>query len=202
MIVNGFVYLLRFKMIIGITGSIATGKSFVFSRIKEFLGDKANYFDSDIFTNQLYNNEDIKKDLINIFSTCDKKKISKIVFSDKNMREKLNKYIHKIIINEMKRVIRNNDKEFLFLDVPLIYELNLEYLFDKILIVYTRKELQLERLIKRNKYTIKEAINRINSQIDIEIKKEKSNYIIDNSFDNNRTEIEILRFLNSLKKRL
>lgn len=188
-------------MIIGITGSIATGKSFVFAKIKEYLGDRANYFDSDIFTSHLYNNEDIKKNLVNIFSTCDKKEISKIVFSNKKMREKLNKYLHKIIINEMKNIIRDNNKEFLFLDVPLIYELNLEYLFDKILLVYTSKEIQLERLMKRNKFSIKEALNRINSQIDIEIKKKKSNYIVDNSFDNNKTEIEILRFLNNVKKR-
>ncbi|ACZ00758.1 dephospho-CoA kinase [Streptobacillus moniliformis] len=187
-------------MIVGLTGSIGVGKSKIFDFIKTIMKDEAEYIDADLITAKLYNIETVKKELYSMFGTCDKSEISKIVFSDSSKLTLLNNYMHKIIIRKLKDEIENCDKKYMFLDVPLIYELNLQYLFDKIIVVYAPKNIQIERIMKRNNLTYEEAISRIEKQIDIEIKKEKADYIIDNSSDIEVGYVNTLDVLMKLRK--
>ncbi|CAM3112627.1 dephospho-CoA kinase [Streptobacillus ratti] len=187
-------------MIIGLTGSIGVGKSTIFNFIKTIMKDEAKYIDADLITAELYNDETVKKELYSMFGTYNKNEVSKIVFSDSKKLIMLNEYIHKIIIDKLKNEILNCDKKYMFLDVPLIYELNLEYLFDKIIVVYAPKNIQIERVMKRNNISYKEAISRVEKQIDIEIKKEKADYVIDNSGDIELGYINTLDVLMKLRK--
>ncbi|NYV27705.1 dephospho-CoA kinase [Streptobacillus felis] len=182
-------------MIIGLTGSIGVGKSKIFEFIKNILKDKSSYVDADKITAELYEMEEVKSKLYSLFGTFDKKEISKIVFNDKEKLSILNKYMHKIIIERLEKEIENSEKEYMVLDVPLIYELNLEYLFDKIIVVYAPKETQIERIMKRNSLSYEESISRVEKQIDIEIKKEKADYVIDNSADISNSYINTLDIL-------
>ncbi|MNI83555.1 Dephospho-CoA kinase [compost metagenome] len=68
-------------------------------------------------------------------------------------------------------------------DIPLLYESELDNLFEEITVVYVPRELQLARLMERNGLTLQQAEGRLQAQMDIELKRSRANYVIDNSRD-------------------
>ena len=176
-------------MIIGVTGSIGVGKSVVFKYIQEKMGDLAEYIDADIITHNIYEKNEVKNFLFREFNTINRKEIGKIVFSNKESLEKLNKFMHKSIIEEIDIRIKKSNKKYIFADIPLLYELKLEYMFDKIVVVYASRDIQISRIINRNNLSKDDAIKRINAQIDIEEKRRKADYVIENM-----ETIETLRY--------
>ena len=167
-------------MIIGVTGSIGVGKSVVFKYIQEKMGDLAEYIDADIITHNIYEKNEVKNFLFREFNTINRKEIGKIVFSNKESLEKLNKFMHKSIIEEIDIRIKKSNKKYIFADIPLLYELKLEYMFDKIVVVYASRDIQISRIINRNNLSKDDAIKRIDAQIDIEEKRRKADYVIEN----------------------
>lgn len=176
-------------MIIGVTGSIGVGKSVVFKYIQEKMGDLAEYIDADIITHNIYEKNEVKNFLFREFNTINRKEIGKIVFSNKESLEKLNKFMHKSIIEEIDIRIKKSNKKYIFADIPLLYELKLEYMFDKIVVVYASRDIQISRIINRNNLSKDDAIKRIDAQIDIEEKRRKADYVIENM-----ETIETLRY--------
>ena len=176
-------------MIIGITGSIGVGKSEVFKYIQEKMGDLAEYIDADIITHNIYEKNEVKNFLFREFNTINRKEIGKIVFSNKESLEKLNKFMHKSIIEEIDIRIKKSNKKYIFADIPLLYELKLEYMFDKIVVVYASRDIQISRIINRNNLSKDDVIKRIDAQIDIEEKRRKADYVIENM-----ETIETLRY--------
>lgn len=176
-------------MIIGVTGSIGVGKSVVFKYIQEKMGDLAEYIDADIITHNIYEKNEVKNFLFREFNTINRKEIGKIVFSNKESLEKLNEFMHKSIIEEIDIRIKKSNKKYIFADIPLLYELKLEYMFDKIVVVYASRDIQISRIINRNNLSKDDAIKRIDAQIDIEEKRRKADYVIENM-----ETIETLRY--------
>ncbi len=70
------------------------------------------------------------------------------------------------------------------IEIPLFFE-NGNYPIEKVLLVYSSKEKQISRLMSRNNFSIEEALKRIDAQMDIELKREKATYLINNSRDLN-----------------
>lgn len=164
-------------MRIALTGNIASGKS----AVSEILKQKGfEVLDTDEVSHKLLtvkNNE-----LYNAFKDYDvfengefsRFKLGKIIFNDENLRKKLEGVLHPQIIKE----IENFDG---VVAIPLLFEAKMEYLFDKIIMVYTDDEIRLERLMKRNNFTEQEAKARMNSQISQDEKVYLSDYVINNS---------------------
>jgi len=181
-------------MKIAITGSIACGKS----KISEYLvnngyvvidTDKLSYSLS-LKGNLCYNRIVREfKDILLENGEIDRKKLGTIVFNDENKRKLLESIIHPAIIKEIEDY---KDEGLVFFEVPLLYEVNLAYLFSKVIVVSCKKEMQLERLMKRNNLTEEEALVRINSQMDIKEKEKLADFIIDNneSFDYSIKQLE------------
>lgn len=172
--------------IFGITGSIATGKSTVTNYLKEH-----GYLvvDSDKIA---YNALTIDDDCINKTKKrfnlpagpIDRKRLGKIIFSDKNAKADLEKIIHPYVIDKINEIIDNNrELDYIFLDIPLLYESKLEYLCDKIIVVYLNQEKEIQRLMKRDNIDENYARLIINNQMSIETKKEKADIVLDNNFD-------------------
>ncbi len=173
-----------FKYAIALTGGIATGKSTVASLFKlhGFLT-----IDADKIAHELL---DIHyKEIEKLFGSQyieDKKvlrkKLGHLIFNNQKEKEKLEKFIHPLIKNEIvkeAKVFEKQQKPYL-IDIPLFFE-NKNYNIQKSIVVYIPKELQVQRLIKRDKCTQEEALVRINNQMNIEEKKKLATYIIDNS---------------------
>lgn len=189
---------MKSKKIIGLTGSIATGKSTVTNIIRE---NGFKVIDADAITHQLMKNGEINhtsivnyfgKSILKADGEIDRKKLAEIVFNDKCKLDKLNKLTHENIFSKIRKEISNSTESIIFVDIALLLELlpsgiiGIE--FDEIWLVYTNKNLQLERLIKRNSLSFEEAKSRINSQMDIDSKIDLVDIVIENN-----TTIEDLR---------
>ena len=188
---------MKFKNAYVLTGGIGTGKSTVSSFLKMF-GYKI--IDADEISKEVFNKH--IKEIENIFNTTDRKKIRDIVFKDKNKLQQL----EDIILPEVKReilkkaLILEKDNIPYFVDLPLYFEKQNYPEFDKVVVVYAPKELQLKRASKRDKSSVKDIENIINNQMDIEEKKLKADYIIDNSKDLKYLQKEIENFLKRIEK--
>ena len=180
-----------------LTGSIATGKSTVANLLRLY---GYTIIDAD----EVAHNELKKhyKEIKEMFGTTDRKEIGKIVFNDEAKRKKLENFLHpkirESIMNEAKELEKFNIPYFI--DIPLYFENGNYSNFNQIVVVYTPKEIQIKRLMDRNRIDQKEAENLINLQMDIEEKKQKATYLIDNSQDLKHLQKEVENFINKIKK--
>lgn len=175
--------------VIGLTGSIATGKS----QVSNYLRDKGiKVVDADLIARDLVDipivKDEIKKafgENIYVNENLDRKKLAEIVFNNDKKRDILNDIMHphiyKIILDEIK-----NSKEIVFVDIPLLFEnekVNEKFglKFDEIWLVYVDREIQIKRLMDRDGISRDYAEKKINSQISVEEKRKKADVIIDNS---------------------
>lgn len=177
------------KMIIGITGSIGTGKS----TVSNYLISKGySVVDADKISKGAYNIgsngykailEVFGVEILNSNGEVDRKKIKKIVFDNSNMLQRLNMAIHPIIINEIEKEIEMllESQSVVFLDAPLLIETELHKKVDKIIVVACDKNEQINRIIKRDKITADMAISIINSQMSIDEKLKFADYIVYNN---------------------
>ena len=177
------------KMIIGITGSIGTGKS----TVSNYLISKGySVVDADKISKGAYNIgsngykailEVFGVEILNSNGEVDRKKIKKIVFDNSNMLQRLNMAIHPIIINEIEKEIEIllESQSVVFLDAPLLIETELHKKVDKIIVVICDKNEQINRIIKRDKITADMAISIINSQMSIDEKLKFADYIVYNN---------------------
>lgn len=185
-------------MIIGITGSIGVGKSEAFKLIQKEIGELAEYIDADAITHYIYEKKEVKDFLNKEFNTINRKEIAKIVFSDKKSLEKINTFMHKSIIEEINERIKKSNKKYIFADIPLLYELKLEYMFDKIIVVYASRDVQISRIMLRNNLSKDDAIKRIDSQIDIEEKRKKADYVIENMITIEKLKFNVDKILKKI----
>ena len=177
------------KMIIGITGSIGTGKS----TVSNYLISKGySVVDADKISKGAYNIgsngykailEVFGEEILNSNGEVDRKKIKKIVFDNSNMLQRLNMAIHPIIINEIEKEIEMllESQSVVFLDAPLLIETELHKKVNKIIVVICDKNEQINRIIKRDKITADMAISIINSQMSIDEKLKFADYIVYNN---------------------
>ena len=191
-------------MIIGITGGIASGKSTVSQYLKEkgFFVVDADQLSKDALTVNKTCIQQVQQlfDCMDEVGNIDRAKLGTIIFNNKKAQAQLEAIVHPYVINKMKEAIQSTKEEWLFLDIPLLYEAHLEYLCDQILVVYVDKQIQLERLKKRNALSTVEAKARIDSQMPLIEKKQKANYIIDNNGSCENLIKQVDQFIRELKK--
>ncbi len=175
-----------FDYAVALTGSIATGKSTV---AKFFNVNGFKIIDADKIAHGILDEQ--HEVIENYFGKAcvkegrvDRKVLGKIIFSDTKKRESLEKVLHPLIFEEIKNLSFQEDryKRPYFVDIPLFFEHN-RYPIKRVLVVYTPKQKQIERLMQRGGYSKKEALMRIETQIDIEYKRKHARYVIDNSKD-------------------
>lgn len=178
---------LKHKKVIGITGSIATGKSTVTTYLQE-LG--YTVIDADeIVKEEKRKNNSIYNALVNQFDRkiltsnfeIDNQKLSQYIYESDGNRQNVNEIIHPIVKDVFRKLIFNTQESIIFISVPLLFEAHFEDLCDEIICVYADEDVEIERLMKRNNISYEEAILKISKQAPQKEKCEKANYIIDNS---------------------
>ncbi|MFL0555850.1 MULTISPECIES: dephospho-CoA kinase [Paenibacillus] len=178
-------------MNIGLTGGIATGKSTV-SRLLAERG--AAIIDADVIAREIMEpehpvlaavSERFGPGVLNADGTLNRKKLGEIVFSNPEERKALEALTHPAIRAEMKQRMEEleaaDPHRLVVADIPLLYESGLDPLYERIMVVYVPREVQLTRLMLRDGLSKEAAEQRINAQMDIEIKKERADILIDNS---------------------
>jgi len=170
---------------IGITGTISSGKSLVSDYLRK-CGFRV--IDADQLAQAELSNKDIINALVQRYgkdivsnNEINRKKLGEIVFHSKEDRFFLNHLIHPRVIAKIKEFKKIDD--ILFVEVPLLYEVGIEKMFDKIIVVYADYQTALKRLMKRDNISQEYAHKKITSQLDIEEKRKRADYVIDNRGD-------------------
>ena len=197
---------------IGLTGSIATGKSTVTNMLKE-LG--AFVIDCDKTardvvapgTRGLAKIEEVfGKDVVAADGSMDRVYIGDLVFRNPEMKKRLENILFPLIFEaldeELLRLEREGATPVVFLDMPLLYEVKYDSYVDEVWLVYVPFEVQLSRLMKRNSYTKEEALLRIHSQIPVDKKKSLAQQVIDNSGTLEDTKEQVRSLWERLQMRL
>lgn len=185
-------------MILGITGSFGSGKTTVSNIFKKYGFEVIN---ADKLYHGIYNkNKALRNKIKKEFGTLDRSKIKKIVFNNYKKLQKLNKITHPIIINTLKKQINriNKNNKKIAIDVPLLFEAKMQNMFDKIIVVKCNEKTQIKRLLKKKKYSKKEIMQIIRSQMPIEEKVKYADFVLDNSKTIKETEKQVHTILSSL----
>ncbi|WP_339172776.1 dephospho-CoA kinase [Paenibacillus sp. FSL H7-0943] len=195
-------------MIIGLTGGIASGKSTVSALL---VNKGARLVDADVIAREVMlpghevlaaAAKQFGKEILFPDGTLNRAKLGEIVFQDPVALQTLNNLTHPAIRQEIKdrmySMEQEEPKRLIIVDIPLLFESGLETLFHEIVVVYVPREMQIARLIERNRLSLEEAEARLNAQMDIEQKRNKADYIIDNSGDLAYTEQQVAVFWDRL----
>ena len=192
-------------MNIGITGSIACGKS----TVSDYLKEKGyTIIDADKLGHVALTSEDVKRRLSETFGAnilvnneISREVLGKLVFGNDNNLKKLNNIIHpKIKELILKLQEQHKDEDRVFLDIALLYEANFVDLVEKVAVVYVDKDVQLERLMTRNSLSKEEALKRIESQMSPQEKASLGDFVINNSYRKEDTFQQIDEILEKLKR--
>ena len=192
-------------MIIGITGSIACGKS----TVSNYLKSKGYIvIDADRIGHEALDDDYVKEKLIVAFGNeilednkINRQKLGELVFGNSSNLNVLNSIIHPEIRKKiLEKIDKNNDKELIFIDVALLFEAKFDDLVDKIIVVYVDENTQLTRLMKRNSISKKEALSRIVSQMSPTEKAKLGDYTVNNNLDVINTYEQVDKVLSELKK--
>jgi dephospho-CoA kinase len=188
-------------MLLGLTGSIATGKSTVANMLRR---RGAVLIDADQVARKVVEPgslglnkiiENFGSEMVTAEGRLDRAKLGELVFNDEEARERLNALLHPLIIEEMKQLtgqsLKKEPHSIVIWDVPLLIEENLTQFVEQVIVVYVPESIQLKRLMERNQLTETEAIKRMKSQLSIEDKKKVADYIIDNSGSLEDTERQV-----------
>ena len=194
---------------VGLTGSIGVGKSFVASVFIE-LG--CHVLDADLTAREVVMPgtqglkavvQEFGEEILNTDGTLDRKRLGALVFADENRRQRLNHILHPFIIARQDEILREWEREdpegIGIVDAALMIESGGYKRFDKLIVVHCRPEVQLERLMLRDKLSREEAERRINSQMPQEEKQKFADYLIDTSDGFDLTRARIVEVYNQLR---
>ena len=192
-------------MNIGITGSIACGKS----TVSDYLIDKGyTIIDADKLGHVALTSDDVKRKLAEKFgdeilenNEISREKLGKLVFGNDDNLKILNSIIHpKIKELILKLQEEHKDEDLVFLDIALLYEVNFVDLVEKVVVIYADEEVQLERLMTRNSLSKEEALKRIESQMSPQEKASLGDFVINNSYNKEDTFQQIEEIIEKLKR--
>ena len=194
---------------VGLTGSIAVGKSFVCEVFRE-LG--AFVLDADLTAREVVAPETKGWRLIiehfgsNILlpnNELDRAKLGAIVFADEPKRQLLNSIVHPLVVETQNDWLQARETEnpdgVAIIDAALMIESGGYNRFDKIIVVWCDSAIQLQRLMTRNNLSATEALKRIRAQMPQEEKKRYADFTIDTSGGFDTAREQAMRIYEQLK---
>ncbi|MBS4331341.1 dephospho-CoA kinase [Campylobacter vulpis] len=187
-----------------VSASIACGKS-SFIKIANELGFKSLSADT-ISNDILQNNAALLAELfsLNLDKECkiDKKILANLIFNDKEVKEKLENFMHPKIREELfeKMQILEQKGRIFFVEIPLFFESDFYKNLGKSVLIYAPKNLSLQRLMQRDGLNKEEALKRIEAQMDIEKKREMADFVIENTGSYEEFRQNCVKFIKSLKE--
>lgn len=191
--------------IFGLTGSIATGKSFV---AEIFRKNNIEIFSSDAEVGKLLKEKNVidliakdsylKKSIVE--NIIDKELLSNLVFNDEEKLEKLENIIHPLVAARRDEFLKKNNK-YAVLEVPLLFEKNYQLLCYKVITTYCSEKTQKERALRRKNIDNKRLDFIIKRQMASNLKAKLTNYLVytDISYDYTEKQIEEILFKEGIK---
>ncbi len=181
---------MKVATIIGLTGGIASGKS----TVSAFLKEKGYIIiDADLAARMVVEVgqpaylaivDAFGKGILQENGQIDRAGLGAIIFNDPTKRNLLNGIVHPAVRSMMlahKDEAIENGKQTIIMDIPLLFESDLTWMVDRTVVVAVEEDVQLDRLMKRNRLSEQEAAARISSQLPLKEKAEKADAVIDNN---------------------
>ncbi|HHT04098.1 MAG TPA: dephospho-CoA kinase [Bacteroidales bacterium] len=167
---------------IGLTGSIGSGKTLVCS-VFEHLG--IPIFNADIQAKETYNDKLFLKEIAEEFgknvvvdNVLDKKTLADIVFNNKDRLIKLNSMVHPKVLDRFFLWRKNHSAPYVILESAILFEIGWEDKFENIICINSPKEVSIQRAMSRDNVSREVIEERMNNQISIEEKVEKSDFVV------------------------
>ncbi|MDP6670322.1 MAG: dephospho-CoA kinase [archaeon] len=167
---------------LALTGNIASGKS---TLLKFFKSNDIATVDADKIVDSLYKEPEVQEKISSLFGTFDRKEIASVAFSSEKMKRELEEILHPLVVSEIKKTFSKlaaKNQGIVVVEIPLLFEAGLSGMFDKIIVVHSTREKQIERLAKQG-LSREDAIARIDSQLSSDEKVKKADFVIDNNSD-------------------
>lgn len=202
-------------MVIGLTGGIGTGKSTVSQILRE---KKFPVIDLDTISHEVIKIPKVIEKIVENFGKevlensgnfenennairISREKLGKIIFENKEKRLLLNSIMHPEILHTMREQISKYKKnnKIIFVEIQLLFEVQWEKEFDYILLISAKKSTQIRRILERDKRSEIDALNIINSQLSLDEKKKRSDFVIENDGNIEELKEKIDKFLEYLE---
>jgi dephospho-CoA kinase len=186
-------------LIVSLTGGIATGKSVV----ARFLAARGCHIhEADQVARALMDPgrpawrkvaDHFGPGILNADRTIDRRRLAGIIFTDAKERRFMDELIHPLVLEEMRKAaaaLESEGRTKVFVsEAALTVEAGFTRYFDKVVVAWCRPEVQLRRLMARDKIDREDALKRIGSQMGLEEKKKHADYLVDTSGDPKDTEL-------------
>jgi dephospho-CoA kinase len=175
---------------IGITGGIGSGKSTV---CKIFKLLEIPVFEADRVAKNLINsNSKIKKELINLFGSdiytanelVNRKKLAEIIFNDDIQLAKINKLVHPVVREEFIKWEKRQKTKYVIHEAAILFESGFYKIMDFTILVSTRKNERIKRVMKRDNISKKLVLERMKKQWSDEKKRQLATIEINNNNEN------------------
>ncbi len=196
-------------MKIGITGTIASGKtsvSILFRRMGFSVFNADNYAKMTTHSsNPCFSSliSILSEDVLDDNGDIDRKKMADIIFHDEEKRKEVNGIVHPYVIEGMNHFFENHkDQKIIFAEVPLLFEADMKDYFDRILVVTCSKDVAIQRMMDDRKYSLEEANARYDSQLDPEYQKEQADDVIVNDEDLKVLGTKVNKYIASIRKEI
>lgn len=185
---------------IGITGSYASGKTVVL----DYLASKGyKTFSADECVKNLYKNIEIQNQILKLLPSLkifDRTEISELIYSDDNARQKLQDFVYPLLIKELIFFKQQNKiAEFIFAEIPLLFEANFKIYFDFVVTIFCSEETRIKRAIGRPSFDpqIYKKIEKI--QLSQEGKIARADFAINSDCDMLKLEKQIIQLIKKLE---
>jgi len=194
-------------MVIGVTGSLCSGKSAVVKLLK---AKGAGVFDADKVVHKYYRDKKsaVYKKVAALFpgalqkrKIC-RKRLGAIVFADRQKLHKLEEAVHPAVIKELLAWIakaKGRNKVYVA-EVPLLFEKKLQGHFDKIVLVTAKKDALLKRIAEKYHFSLTEALKRLALYMPVKEKIKNTDFVIDNSSEFNKLKKEVCLLWKKIKQ--
>lgn len=194
---------------IGLTGSIASGKS----TVSAMFADLGLYvIDTDSIARQVVETgspglaklvAEFGRDVLHDDGSLNRQRLGELIFADRRKRKRLNTLLHPLIMatvgEKIQKYARQHQDGLVMVDVPLLIEENLLSWFDKVVLVHVPVSVQLERLKARDHLDEETARLKMSSQLSPEEKRKYADFVIDNSGSLASTREQVEKLFHSLK---
>jgi len=194
---------------IGLTGGFGMGKSAVL-RLFAKLG--AETVDSDKIVHTILQRPETIKKITSLLGdsvlkkreqaiSLDKKRVAEIIFNDPDKRISIEKIIHPKVMKEIKALMKEslskNPSLTIIFEIPLLFEAGYEKNFDKVIVVFCKRDVAIKRLVKKG-FSKEDALKRMRAQMPVARKKASADFVIDNNGRIKKTEAQVKRLLDEI----
>jgi dephospho-CoA kinase len=196
--------------VIGITGSSGSGKSTVCQKLAKLR--KSVIIDADQIARELQHEkteyyekivENFGQDILLEDKSINRKTLADIIFSNMDMKIKLDELTFKYVVDEIKRQIEMYSKqnlEYILVDAPTLIEANMKNMFDYIIVVIASKENQIDRICKRDGITEMLAVKRLDSQHENDFYTQYADFVISN--DDEKIDIKVKAIVEKMEEKV